>query len=81
MISASTQRADIVDAAHVLASLGLVTAYGHVSARAGAAMIITPAADLTTVVASAWAPWTTPSSTHREGHHDLRIAPAPGQRP
>jgi HCOMODA/2-hydroxy-3-carboxy-muconic semialdehyde decarboxylase len=45
----SPQRAEIADAAHVLASLGLVTAYGHVSARVGATMIITPAADLGTV--------------------------------
>jgi len=44
----STQR-DLVEAAHVLARLGLVTAYGHVSARAGSSMLITPAADLATV--------------------------------
>jgi hypothetical protein len=37
----------------VLSHLGLVTAYGHVSARAGAAMLITPAADLATVTESA----------------------------
>jgi HCOMODA/2-hydroxy-3-carboxy-muconic semialdehyde decarboxylase len=60
MISASAQRdgtaaqrGGIVEAAHVLAGLGLVTAFGHVSARAGAAMVITPAADLTTVTESA----------------------------
>jgi HCOMODA/2-hydroxy-3-carboxy-muconic semialdehyde decarboxylase len=47
--SASTQRRDLVEAAHVLSGLGLVTAYGHVSARAGASMLITPAADLATV--------------------------------
>ncbi len=29
-----------------MSALGLVTAYGHVSGRAGAAMVITPAADL-----------------------------------
>jgi HCOMODA/2-hydroxy-3-carboxy-muconic semialdehyde decarboxylase len=40
---------DVVEAAHVLARLGLVTAYGHVSARAGVSMLITPAADLATV--------------------------------
>ena len=34
----------------MLSRLGLVTAYGHVSARAGASMLITPAADLATVV-------------------------------
>jgi ribulose-5-phosphate 4-epimerase/fuculose-1-phosphate aldolase len=36
----------------VLARLGLVTAYGHVSARAGEVMVITPAADLAGVTAS-----------------------------
>jgi HCOMODA/2-hydroxy-3-carboxy-muconic semialdehyde decarboxylase len=50
VIAVSTQRRDLVEAAHVLARLGLVTAYGHVSARAGASMLITPAADLATVV-------------------------------
>jgi len=49
VISVSTQREAIVEAAHVLSRLGLVTAYGHVSARAGASMLITPAADLATV--------------------------------
>jgi HCOMODA/2-hydroxy-3-carboxy-muconic semialdehyde decarboxylase len=49
VIAISTQRHDLVEAAHVLARLGLVTAYGHVSARAGASMLITPAADLGTV--------------------------------
>ncbi len=49
----STQRRDLVEAAHVLARLGLVTAYGHVSARAGASMLITPAADLATVTQAA----------------------------
>ena len=49
MIAVSTQRRDLVEAAHVVARLGLVTAYGHVSARAGASMLITPAADLGTV--------------------------------
>jgi len=44
-----TLRRDLVEAAHVLSRLGLVTAYGHVSARAGASMLITPAADLATV--------------------------------
>jgi ribulose-5-phosphate 4-epimerase/fuculose-1-phosphate aldolase len=46
---AETTRRDVVEAAHVLARLGLVTAFGHVSARAGASMLITPAADLATV--------------------------------
>ena len=36
----------------MLARLGLVTAYGHVSARAGASMLITPAADLAFVTGS-----------------------------
>jgi HCOMODA/2-hydroxy-3-carboxy-muconic semialdehyde decarboxylase len=49
MIPASTQRDDIVEAAHVLSRLRLVTAFGHVSARSGAAMTITPAADLAVV--------------------------------
>jgi HCOMODA/2-hydroxy-3-carboxy-muconic semialdehyde decarboxylase len=46
---ASTQRSDLVEAARTLSRLGLVTAYGHVSARSGTAMLITPAADLATV--------------------------------
>jgi HCOMODA/2-hydroxy-3-carboxy-muconic semialdehyde decarboxylase len=45
----SMQREAVVEAAHALSRLGLVTAYGHVSARAGASMLITPAADLATV--------------------------------
>jgi HCOMODA/2-hydroxy-3-carboxy-muconic semialdehyde decarboxylase len=52
MASATTQRSDLVEAAHVLSGLGLVTAYGHVSVRAGASMLITPAADLATVTES-----------------------------
>ena len=39
-------RSEIARAARVVSALGLVTAYGHVSARSGAAMLITPAADL-----------------------------------
>ena len=46
-------RTAVAEAANVLAGLGLVTAYGHVSARAGEAMLITPAADLAEVTASA----------------------------
>jgi len=42
----------VAEAANVLARLGLVTAYGHVSARAGEVMLITPAADLAEVTAS-----------------------------
>jgi HCOMODA/2-hydroxy-3-carboxy-muconic semialdehyde decarboxylase len=53
VIAVSTQRRDLVEAAHVLSRLGLVTAYGHVSARAGGAMLITPAADLATVTEAA----------------------------
>jgi HCOMODA/2-hydroxy-3-carboxy-muconic semialdehyde decarboxylase len=45
-------QSELVEAAHVLARLGLVTAYGHVSARAGPSMLITPAADLGTVTES-----------------------------
>jgi HCOMODA/2-hydroxy-3-carboxy-muconic semialdehyde decarboxylase len=44
-------REEVAEAARVLARLGLVTAFGHVSARAGAAMLITPAADLAGVSA------------------------------
>src|SRR6266511_2892372 len=52
MVSAPTLRTDLVEAAHVLSRLGLVTAYGHVSAHAGGSMLITPAADLATVAES-----------------------------
>ena len=52
VIAVSARRRDLVEAAHVLSRLGLVTAYGHVSARAGASMLITPAADLATVTGS-----------------------------
>jgi len=44
--------AEVAEAANVLARLGLVTAYGHVSVRAGEVMLITPAADLAEVTAS-----------------------------
>jgi HCOMODA/2-hydroxy-3-carboxy-muconic semialdehyde decarboxylase len=43
----------VAEAGRVLARLGLVTAFGHVSARAGEAMLITPAADLAGVTAAA----------------------------
>ena len=49
MVAVSTQRSDLVEAAYVLSRLGLVTAYGHVSARAETSMLITPAADLASV--------------------------------
>ncbi len=42
----------VVQAAHALSGLGLVTAFGHVSQRAGDRMLITPAADLACVTAS-----------------------------
>ncbi len=45
-------RDEVAEAANVLARLGLVTAYGHVSARAGDSMLITPAADLAGVTGS-----------------------------
>lgn len=41
----------VADAARVMARRGLVTAFGHVSARAGDRMLITPAADLADVSA------------------------------
>jgi HCOMODA/2-hydroxy-3-carboxy-muconic semialdehyde decarboxylase len=44
---------EIAEAGRVLSRLGLVTAYGHVSARAGDSMLITPAADLADVTAAA----------------------------
>jgi HCOMODA/2-hydroxy-3-carboxy-muconic semialdehyde decarboxylase len=42
----------VVQAGRVLSGLGLVTAFGHVSQRTGARMLITPAADLTEVTAA-----------------------------
>jgi HCOMODA/2-hydroxy-3-carboxy-muconic semialdehyde decarboxylase len=48
----TTAAAELVDAAHALSRLGLVTAFGHVSARRGNSMLITPAADLATVTES-----------------------------
>ncbi len=45
-------RDEVAEAANVLARLGLVTAFGHVSARAGESMLITPAADLAVVTGS-----------------------------
>jgi HCOMODA/2-hydroxy-3-carboxy-muconic semialdehyde decarboxylase len=42
-------RGELAEAARVLSQLGLVTAFGHVSARSGPSMLITPAADLATV--------------------------------
>ena len=45
-------RGEVAEAANVLARLRLVTAYGHISARAGESMLITPAADLACVTAA-----------------------------
>jgi ribulose-5-phosphate 4-epimerase/fuculose-1-phosphate aldolase len=45
-------RGEVAEAARVLARLGLVTAFGHVSARVGDSMLITPAADLAGVTAA-----------------------------
>lgn len=52
MIHWSARREEIAEAANVLSRLGLVTAFGHVSARAGDSMLITPAADLGRVSAT-----------------------------
>jgi HCOMODA/2-hydroxy-3-carboxy-muconic semialdehyde decarboxylase len=41
--------AEIVEAAHALSSLGLVTAFGHVSARTDKGFLISPAADLAVI--------------------------------
>src|ERR1700759_5180137 len=46
MAEDEARRDEVAEAGRVLAGLGLVTAFGHVSARAGAAMLITPAAEL-----------------------------------
>jgi HCOMODA/2-hydroxy-3-carboxy-muconic semialdehyde decarboxylase len=51
-IPAAGLRDEVAEAARVLARLGLVTAFGHVSARTGEAMLITPAADLAGVTAA-----------------------------
>jgi ribulose-5-phosphate 4-epimerase/fuculose-1-phosphate aldolase len=48
VLSPST-RAEVADAARVLAGLGLVTAYGHVSCRVDGRVLITPAVDLAEV--------------------------------
>ena len=52
MIPGPGLREEVAEAGNVLARLGLVTAYGHVSARAGESMLITPAADLACVTGS-----------------------------
>lgn len=45
----SGRHRDLAEAAQVMSRLGLVTAFGHVSARSDSAMLITPAADLAEV--------------------------------
>lgn len=52
VVAAAALRAAVAEAARALSALGLVTAYGHVSARIGTGMLITPAADLATVTGS-----------------------------
>ncbi len=47
--AASALRSELVEAARILSGLGLVTAFGHVSARTPTSMLITPAADLAEV--------------------------------
>jgi ribulose-5-phosphate 4-epimerase/fuculose-1-phosphate aldolase len=49
---AQQARNGVVQAGRILSGLGLVTAFGHVSQRTGARMLITPAADLTEVTAA-----------------------------
>jgi HCOMODA/2-hydroxy-3-carboxy-muconic semialdehyde decarboxylase len=49
MMPLSTLRHELVEAAQVLSRLQLVTAFGHVSVRSGASLLITPAADLGSV--------------------------------
>ena len=56
MNPAPAQRGDIAEAARVLSALGLVTAFGHVSARSAGVMLITPAADLAGVNGAAIVP-------------------------
>ncbi len=46
-------RNEVVRASRTLSALGLVTAFGHVSQRAGSVMVMTPAADLGHVIESA----------------------------
>ncbi|GAA1064198.1 class II aldolase/adducin family protein [Streptomyces asiaticus] len=42
-------RDELAESGHVMSALGLVDAFGHVSAREGAAMLITPAVPLSGV--------------------------------
>jgi HCOMODA/2-hydroxy-3-carboxy-muconic semialdehyde decarboxylase len=52
----ATLRGELAEAARVLSQLGLVTAFGHVSARSGPSMLITPAADLASVTPASVVP-------------------------
>jgi HCOMODA/2-hydroxy-3-carboxy-muconic semialdehyde decarboxylase len=69
-------RGEVAEAARVLARLGLVTAYGHVSARAGASMLITPAADLAGVTAARVIEVPLAAAAHPAGAHPARTLPA-----
>jgi HCOMODA/2-hydroxy-3-carboxy-muconic semialdehyde decarboxylase len=53
-------RDEIVAAAHALSRLGLVTAFGHVSARVPGGILITPAADLRDITVAGLIPITFP---------------------
>jgi ribulose-5-phosphate 4-epimerase/fuculose-1-phosphate aldolase len=73
-------RGEVAEAARVLARLGLVTAYGHVSARAGESMLITPAADLAGVTAARvievpLAAAAHPAAAHPAGAHPAGALP------
>jgi HCOMODA/2-hydroxy-3-carboxy-muconic semialdehyde decarboxylase len=48
-VVANTQEAQVVEAAWALSSLGLVTAFGHVSTRTEGGFVITPSADLAVI--------------------------------
>ena len=84
-------RDQVAEAANVLAWLGLVTAYGHVSARAGESMLITPAAHLAwgvtgacafevPLAASAPPGGTLPSGAPAEAWAHLASVPGPARR-
>jgi ribulose-5-phosphate 4-epimerase/fuculose-1-phosphate aldolase len=71
-------RGEVAEAARVLARLGLVTAFGHVSARAGDSMLITPAADLAGVTAASvievpLAAWVLPAGAPAEAWAHLAL--------
>jgi HCOMODA/2-hydroxy-3-carboxy-muconic semialdehyde decarboxylase len=48
-VTVTAQEAQVVEAAYALSSLGLVTAFGHVSSRTDKGFVITPAADLAVI--------------------------------